>query len=163
MYVGLSELFSRLQDADKSARYAAKAYDLSRSLQLGDLNSRHHRFVYTIYSTCRWWVSRYRLYLLCIVCRAALLQMASALRKQGELGDAQDYCSVSIVININSQCCENELVLCLVCSVCFERKRRGWPWYRAIRQPTHEVSASWVISIVRSLILMYVTIFYRCT
>ncbi|GLV36967.1 uncharacterized protein CBL_02200 [Carabus blaptoides fortunei] len=67
VYVGLSELFSRLQDADKSARYAAKAYDLSRSLQLGDLNSRHHR--------------------------AALLQMASALRKQGELGDAQDYCS----------------------------------------------------------------------
>lgn len=29
------------------------------------------------------------------VCRAALLQMASALRKQGELGDAHDYCSVS--------------------------------------------------------------------
>lgn len=69
VYVGLSELFSRLQDADKSAKYAAKAYDLSRSLQLGDLNSRHHR--------------------------AALLQMASALRKQGELGDAHDYCSVS--------------------------------------------------------------------
>ncbi|KAJ9578538.1 hypothetical protein L9F63_005267, partial [Diploptera punctata] len=67
VYVGLSELFGRLQDADKSARYAAKAYDLSRSLQLGDLNSRHHR--------------------------AALLQMASALRKQGELGDAHDYCS----------------------------------------------------------------------
>lgn len=67
--MGLSELFGRLQDADKSARYAAKAYDLSRSLQLGDLNSRHHR--------------------------AALLQMASALRKQGELGDAHDYCSVS--------------------------------------------------------------------
>ncbi|GJQ75436.1 hypothetical protein Trydic_g23603 [Trypoxylus dichotomus] len=67
VYVGLSELFSRLQDGDKSAKYASKAYDLSRSLQLGDLNSRHHR--------------------------AALLQMASALRKQGELGDAQDYCS----------------------------------------------------------------------
>ncbi|XP_065166321.1 43 kDa receptor-associated protein of the synapse homolog [Atheta coriaria] len=67
VYVGLSELFARLQDADKSARYASKAYDLSRSLQLGDLNSRHHR--------------------------AALLQMASALRKQGELGDAHDYCS----------------------------------------------------------------------
>ncbi|XP_060534207.1 43 kDa receptor-associated protein of the synapse homolog [Cylas formicarius] len=67
VYVGLSELFSRLQDADKSAKYASKAYDLSRSLQLGDLNSRHHR--------------------------AALLQMASALRKQGELGDAHDYCS----------------------------------------------------------------------
>jgi hypothetical protein len=73
VYVGLSELFGRLQDADKSARYAAKAYDLSRSLQLGDLNSRHHR--------------------------AALLQMASALRKQGELGDAHDYCSVSNVWN----------------------------------------------------------------
>ncbi|XP_048522122.1 43 kDa receptor-associated protein of the synapse homolog [Dendroctonus ponderosae] len=67
VYVGLSELFSRLQDAEKSARYASKAYDLSRSLQLNDLNSRHHR--------------------------AALLQMASALRKQGELGDAHDYCS----------------------------------------------------------------------
>ncbi|XP_012288266.1 43 kDa receptor-associated protein of the synapse homolog [Orussus abietinus] len=66
VYVGLSELFCRLQDADKSARYAARAYDLSRSLQLGDLNSRHHR--------------------------AALLQMASALRKKGELGDARDYC-----------------------------------------------------------------------
>lgn len=46
-----------------SARYASKAYDLSRSLQLGDLNSRHHR--------------------------AALLRMATALRKQGELGDAK--------------------------------------------------------------------------
>jgi len=68
VYVGLSELFCRLQDADKSARYAARAYDLSRSLQLGDLNSRHHR--------------------------AALLQMAAALRKKGELGDAHDYCSV---------------------------------------------------------------------
>lgn len=30
-----------------------------------------------------------------IFLRAALLQMASALRKQGELGDAHDYCSVS--------------------------------------------------------------------
>lgn len=66
--MGLSELFCRLHDADKSARYAARAYDLSRSLQLGDLNSRHHR--------------------------AALLQMAAALRKKGELGDAHDYCSV---------------------------------------------------------------------
>lgn len=67
VYVALSELFGRLQDSDRSARYASKAYDLSRSPQLGDLNSRHHR--------------------------AALLQMAAALRKQGELGDAQDYCS----------------------------------------------------------------------
>lgn len=69
VYVTLSELFSRLQDIEKSARYASKAYDLSRSLQLGDLNSCHHR--------------------------AALLRMASALRKQGELGDAQDYCTES--------------------------------------------------------------------
>lgn len=65
VYVLLSELFHRLCDFEKSARYASKAYDLSRSLQLGDLNSRHHR--------------------------AALLRMASALRKQGELGDARDY------------------------------------------------------------------------
>lgn len=34
VYVVLSELFGRLQDVDKSARYAAKAYDLSRSLQV---------------------------------------------------------------------------------------------------------------------------------
>ncbi|XP_044737602.1 43 kDa receptor-associated protein of the synapse homolog [Chrysoperla carnea] len=67
VYVGLSELFNRLQDSDKSTKYASKAYDLSRSLQLGDLNSRHHR--------------------------AALIQMASSLRKQGEYGDAHDYCS----------------------------------------------------------------------
>ncbi|XP_049767872.1 43 kDa receptor-associated protein of the synapse homolog [Schistocerca cancellata] len=67
VYVGLSELFGRLRDVDKATRYASKAYDLSRSLQLGDLNSRHHR--------------------------AALLQMAAALRKQGDLGDAHDYCS----------------------------------------------------------------------
>lgn len=66
IYVTLSELFGRLQDVEKSARYASKAYDLSRSLQL-DLNSSHHR--------------------------AALLRMASALRKQGELGDAYDYCT----------------------------------------------------------------------
>lgn len=71
VYIGLSELFGRLQDADKSALYAAKAYDLSRSLQLGDLNTRHHR--------------------------AALLQMASSLCKQGELGDAHDYCGVSLL------------------------------------------------------------------
>lgn len=37
--------------------------------QLGDLNSSHHR--------------------------AALLRMAASLRKQGELGDAHDYCTVS--------------------------------------------------------------------
>ncbi|XP_018796397.1 PREDICTED: 43 kDa receptor-associated protein of the synapse homolog isoform X1 [Bactrocera latifrons] len=66
VYVTLSELFGRLQDNDKSATYASKAYDLSRSLQLGDLNSSHHR--------------------------AALLRMAAALRKQGDLGDAHDYC-----------------------------------------------------------------------
>jgi len=33
VYVALSELFGRLQDVEKGARYAAKAYDLSRSLQ----------------------------------------------------------------------------------------------------------------------------------
>lgn len=77
VYVGLSELFCRLQDADKSARYAARAYDLSRSLQLGDLNSRHHR--------------------------AALLQMAAALRKKGELGDAHDYCSVKLQLKISQE------------------------------------------------------------
>jgi tetratricopeptide (TPR) repeat protein len=66
VYVLLSELFHRLCDYEKSARYAAKAYDLSRSLNLGgDLNSRHHR--------------------------AALLRMAAALSKQGEMGDARDY------------------------------------------------------------------------
>ncbi|XP_024936674.1 43 kDa receptor-associated protein of the synapse homolog isoform X4 [Cephus cinctus] len=76
VYVGLSELFCRLQDADKSAIYAGKAYDLSRSLQLGDLNSRHHR--------------------------AALLQMATALRKKGELGDAHDYCSEATRLSLVS-------------------------------------------------------------
>lgn len=35
IYVALSELFGRLQDTEKSARYSAKAYDLSRSLQVG--------------------------------------------------------------------------------------------------------------------------------
>lgn len=34
VYVSLSELFGRLQDSDKSAKYASKAYDLSRSLQV---------------------------------------------------------------------------------------------------------------------------------
>ncbi|XP_057334078.1 43 kDa receptor-associated protein of the synapse homolog [Microplitis mediator] len=76
VYVGLSELFCRLQDAEKSARYAARAYDLSRSLQLADLNSRHHR--------------------------AALLQMATALRKKGELGDAHDYCSEATRLSLVS-------------------------------------------------------------
>lgn len=64
----LSELFGRLQDAEKSAMYASKAYNLCRTLHVNELNSRYHR--------------------------AALLQMATALRKQGELGDAHDYCSV---------------------------------------------------------------------
>lgn len=36
VYVALSELFGRLQDTDKSAKYASKAYDLSRSLQVID-------------------------------------------------------------------------------------------------------------------------------
>lgn len=48
--------------------YASKAYNLCRTLHVNELNSRYHR--------------------------AALLQMASALRKQGDLGDAHDYCSV---------------------------------------------------------------------
>lgn len=65
----LSELFGRLQDTNKSAMYASKAYNLCRTLHVNELNSRYHR--------------------------AALLQMATALRKQGELGDAHDYCSVS--------------------------------------------------------------------
>ncbi len=64
----LSELFGRLQDTDKSTMYASKAYNLCRTLHVNELNSRYHR--------------------------AALLQMATALRKQGELGDAHDYCSV---------------------------------------------------------------------
>ena len=68
VYMCLSELFGRLQDTDKSAMYASKAYSLCRTLHVNELNSRYHR--------------------------AALLQMASALRKQGELGDAHDYCSV---------------------------------------------------------------------
>lgn len=75
VYVALSELFSRLQDNDKSATYASKAYDLSRSLQLGDLNSCHHR--------------------------AALLRMAASLRKQGDLGDAHDYCMVSRLVSLS--------------------------------------------------------------
>lgn len=69
MYVGLSEVFGRLLDSERGALHAARAYDLSRSLQPGDLNTRHHR--------------------------AALLQMAASLRRQGELGDAHDYCTVS--------------------------------------------------------------------
>ncbi|XP_017799110.1 PREDICTED: 43 kDa receptor-associated protein of the synapse homolog [Habropoda laboriosa] len=54
----------------------AVLHDLSRSLQLGDLNSRHHR--------------------------AALLQMASALRKKGDLGDAHDYCSEATRLSLVS-------------------------------------------------------------
>lgn len=42
-----------------------------KSFQLGDLNSSHHR--------------------------AALLRMAASLRKQGELGDAHDYCTVGSI------------------------------------------------------------------
>lgn len=34
VYMLLSELFERLQDSEKATRYAAKAYDLSRSLQV---------------------------------------------------------------------------------------------------------------------------------
>lgn len=66
IYCTLSELFGRLRDVEKSVKCASKAYDLSRALQQGDLNSSNHRL--------------------------ALLHMASALRKQGDLGDANDYC-----------------------------------------------------------------------
>lgn len=34
VFVSLSELFGRLQDNEKSANYASKAYDISRSLQV---------------------------------------------------------------------------------------------------------------------------------
>lgn len=37
VYMLLSELFERLQDSEKATRYAAKAYDLSRSLQVINL------------------------------------------------------------------------------------------------------------------------------
>lgn len=113
VYIGLSELFGRLQDADKSALYAAKAYDLSRNLQLGDLNTRHQR--------------------------AALLQMASALCKQGELGDAHDYCSVRTKF---SQVCLKILGF---------RKLRDWRSYPGIRPHTRKASAFPGIFIEKSL------------
>lgn len=69
-YLTLSELFDRLHDTEKAVKYASKAYDLSRSLQLNNLNTLDHR--------------------------QCLLRMASALRKNSEFGDAQDYCNEAI-------------------------------------------------------------------
>ncbi|KPI96417.1 43 kDa receptor-associated protein of the synapse [Papilio xuthus] len=67
VYVGLSELWRRLRDAERAVACAARACDLGRGPRAADLNTRHHR--------------------------AALLQMAAALRARGELGDAHDYCN----------------------------------------------------------------------
>lgn len=69
-YLTLSDLFDRLHDTEKAVKYASKAYDLSRSLQLNNLNTLDHR--------------------------QSLLRMASALRKNAEYGDAQDYCNEAI-------------------------------------------------------------------
>ncbi|XP_041971150.1 43 kDa receptor-associated protein of the synapse homolog [Aricia agestis] len=66
VYVGLSELWRRLRDTERAVACAARACDLGRGPRAADLNTRHHR--------------------------AALLQMAAALRARGELGDAHDYC-----------------------------------------------------------------------
>lgn len=68
VYVGLSELWRRLRDAERAVACAARACDLGRGPRATDLNTRHHR--------------------------TALLQMAAALRARGELGDAHDYCNV---------------------------------------------------------------------
>lgn len=73
-YLTLSELFDRLNDIDKSIKYASKSYDLSRSLQLNNLNTLDHR--------------------------QSLLRMASALRKNAEFGDAQDYCNEAIRLSL---------------------------------------------------------------
>lgn len=69
-YLTLSDLFDRLHDTEKAVKYASKSYDLSRSLQLNNLNTLDHRL--------------------------SLLRMASALRKNCEFGDAQDYCNEAI-------------------------------------------------------------------
>ncbi|XP_013143048.1 PREDICTED: 43 kDa receptor-associated protein of the synapse homolog [Papilio polytes] len=70
VYVGLSELWRRLRDAERAVACAARACDLGRGPRAADLNTRHHR--------------------------AALLQMAAALRARGELGDAHDYCNEAL-------------------------------------------------------------------
>lgn len=111
VYVALSELFGRLQDNEKSAIYASKAYDLSRSLQLGDLNSCYHR--------------------------AALLRMAVSLRKQGELGDAQDYCKVKLPIMMCIDFNKNGFT-CV-----YFRRQPNFPLCLEIRPHIHEVFVSW--------------------
>lgn len=68
--------------------------------QLGDLNSSHHR--------------------------AALLRMAASLRKQGELGDAHDYCTVSSILNLTS-------FIRLVFSILSNRKRPDLLLYQEIK------------------------------
>ncbi|KAJ8706295.1 hypothetical protein PYW08_010921 [Mythimna loreyi] len=70
VYVGLSELWRRLRDAERAVACAARACDLGRGPRSADLNTRHHR--------------------------TALLQMAAALRARGELGDAHDYCNEAL-------------------------------------------------------------------
>ncbi|XP_061381630.1 43 kDa receptor-associated protein of the synapse homolog [Danaus plexippus] len=65
VYVGLSELWRRLRDLERSFGCASRACDVGRGHNSLNLNTRHHR--------------------------NALLQMAAALRAKGELGDAHDY------------------------------------------------------------------------
>lgn len=69
VYVGLSELWRRLRDLERSFGCASRACDVGRGHNSLNLNTRHHR--------------------------NALLQMAAALRAKGELGDAHDYVNVS--------------------------------------------------------------------
>lgn len=59
--------------------------------------------------------------------------MASALRKQGDLGDAQDYCSVRNSSNnlcVSNNCNEAILILCY-------RKPYDYQLYQEIKQRTH--------------------------
>ncbi|CAG9131738.1 hypothetical protein JYU34_021730 [Plutella xylostella] len=70
VYVGLSELWRRLRDAERAVACAARACDLGRGPRSTDLNTRYHR--------------------------VALLQMAASLRSRGELGDAHDYCNEAL-------------------------------------------------------------------
>lgn len=76
IYVALAQFFRALKDSENSLFFAAKAYELSRSFPVCDLNSK-----------CQ---------------RLALLQLASALRKQGRLNEAKDFCNNCMKMALSS-------------------------------------------------------------
>ena len=76
VYCGLGHTFCLLQDYEKSLSFSAKAFELSKTFHILDLNSKYQRL--------------------------SLVTLATPLRKLGRLPEARDCCQVSFSIKLLS-------------------------------------------------------------